>query len=121
MQQKELPALGSPADQIEWLAVVLPTTSHGVNIWVGLAIIAFLLVAYATRVRSCGWLNVDKGEMISALFGGATFGTGTLLFLTLFHPPLLKLMGDQTLWIAISGGAGVIASFGGLIKKAPAD
>jgi hypothetical protein len=55
--------------------------------------------------------------VIVGLFNGATFGTGSLLFFSLFHPPILTRMTDHAYWIGVAGAAAMIASFSGLIAK----
>lgn len=56
---------------------------------------------------------------MGALFGGVSFGTGSLLFATLFHSSILALMSDHELWIGTAGGCAMVASFGGLLPKKP--
>lgn len=79
----------------------------------------FMLVAWVSRVRLHGFMRVETGQVLVALFNGASFGTGSLLFATLFHPPVLPLMSDHALWIGVAGAAAMVASFSGLLPKNP--
>lgn len=78
----------------------------------------FMLIAWGVRAWRRGVLHVETGEVLVGLFNGASFGTGSLLFISLFHPPVLKLMSDHALWIGVAGAAAMVASFSGLIPKA---
>jgi hypothetical protein len=103
----------------DWFHHIIPATKEGVNIWCGSCILLFIFVSYIARALDGKSFRVEPGVLIAALFGGVSFGTGTLLFSTFFHPSILALMSDHELWIGTAGGCATVASFSGLLPKKP--